>query len=94
MRIQTLLAAVATVGLISSSAVASVLPAPANLTLAPASAVAGARIGSSTASKRSNLAGGGAGVVIAGLAAVGIGVAVADAAGAFKDKDHKPAVSP
>ena len=93
MRIQKILAAIAAVGFVSSSAVASVLPAPAsNLTVSPA--MAGARIGSTTTAKRSNLAGGGAGLAIVGVAAVGIGVAVAAAAGAFKDDDHRPAVSP
>lgn len=94
MRIQTFIAAVAAVGFITSSAVAAVLPAPAHLTVAPSSSVAGARIGSMATGKRSNFAGGGAGMVIAGVAAIGIGVAIADAAGAFKDKDHRPAVSP
>lgn len=94
MRLLNFAAATAAILALSSNASAAVRPAVANgLSIAPMQA-AGERLGSATSSKRSNLAGGGAGMVIVAVAAVGIGAAVADAAGAFHDDDHRLSVSP
>jgi hypothetical protein len=81
--------AIAGLGLTTSPLMAAVRPAAMpSLTLASMPMVAGARMGVSTSRNRSNVAGAGAGFIIAGVATAGFAAAIADAAGAFKDDDH------
>jgi len=82
---KTKLAAVAAIAaLVAPSAMAAVRPGVAqNLSLAPVQA--GARIGAPAVKKHQDLTGGGTALVVAGVAAAGVGIAAA--AGAF-DSGH------
>jgi len=93
MRLSTLIAAGAGICLLSSSAMAAVYPAIAPVsTYHPVMPVAGERLGSASSQKRSDVLGGaGVVLVVAGVAAAGVGIAAA--AGAF-DNNHHDSVSP
>jgi len=82
---KTKLAAVAAIAaLVAPSAMAAVRPSVAqNLSLSPAQA--GARMGAHAAKKRQDMTGGATALVVAGVAAAGVGIAAA--AGAF-DNGH------
>ncbi len=93
MQVRALIAAGACVGLLSSSAMAAVLPAPANIVaFQPSASMAGARLGHTTSEKKSNIAGAGAVIAIAAAAAAGLGVAAG--VGAFDHNHHDNSVSP
>lgn len=78
--------------LLSSSAMAAVYPTTAQFSsYRPATPIAGARLGSMSGQKRSDVIGGaGVVLVVAGVAAAGVGIAAA--AGAFDNNNHS--VSP
>ncbi|PXA86059.1 hypothetical protein DMC47_35855 [Nostoc sp. 3335mG] len=82
---KTKLAAVAAIAaIVAPSAMAAVRPSVAqNLSLAPVQA--GARMGAPAVKKQQNLTGGETALVVAGVAAAGVGIAAA--AGAF-DNGH------
>jgi hypothetical protein len=83
-----LMAAIAVTTFVAQSGVAAVLPSTAHLSPTAASLLcAGARVGTATKSKRSDIAQSGA-IAIGVLAAAGAGVGIAAAAGAF-DNGHK-----
>lgn len=88
MRLSTLIAAGAGLGLLSSSAMAAVYPSTAQIAAYhPVLPVAGARLGATSGAKRSDVLGGtGLVLVVAGVAAAGVGVAAA--AGAFDNNHH------
>jgi hypothetical protein len=81
---KTKLAAFAAIAaLVAPSAMAAVRPGVANLSLAPVQV--GARIGAPAGKKHQDLTGGETALVVAGVAAAGVGIAAA--AGAF-DNGH------
>jgi hypothetical protein len=79
-----MMAAIAVMGLVAPSAMAAVRPSVATISAAPVTA--GARVGATSSAKRSNLTSTGTILAVAGVAAVGVGIAAA--AGAFDSKHH------
>jgi len=78
----TKLIAAGIAALLSSSGFAAVRPSVANVAYQPvALPMAGARIGATTSARRSNVAGVSTALIVAGVAAAGVGIAAA--AGAF-----------
>lgn len=92
MKPSKLVAAAAVAALVSPAAMAAIRPSTANVSLtATPLPMAGARLGASTASKRSDLTSTGTALAVLGVAAAGVGIAAA--AGAF-DSNHHSSVSP
>ena len=92
MKLGKLIAAAAVASLVSSASLAAIRPSTANVSLTPAAMpLAGARLGAISGSKRSDMTGASTALIVAGVAAAGLGIAAA--AGAF-DSNHHNGVSP
>ena len=92
MKTTKLMAAAAVTALVAQSGVAAVRPSTVQLSPAAVSQMnAGARIGTTSKVRRSNLTSTGTALAVVGVAAAGVGIAAA--AGAF-DSNHHDTVSP
>lgn len=82
-----LIAAAGIAAFLSSSGFAAVRPSVANVAVQPvALPMAGARLGATTSARRSDVTGASTVLIVAGVAAAGVGIAAA--AGAFDGSNH------